>query len=167
MGESVSLATPCTARLCHGPPTRPLSSLGHPPSSRLPRLGGVAGLWSRSAISTPHAVAAPSTRSTSFLSPISLYKHDKRAALVPPHKLPSRSLCPKARLDAVVTNHIARESTEKPVVTAGFCRPGAQLRRGRRARDRPQMVPPGRTGRREDLGLGRAPAEDLRGPAIG
>jgi hypothetical protein len=39
---------------------------------------------------------------------------------VPPHKPPSRSLCPKARLDAVVAKHIAGEPTEKPVVNAGF-----------------------------------------------
>ena len=57
MGESVPLATPCTARLCPGPPTSPLSSPGRPLSSLWPLLGGVASLWWRSAIATPHAVA--------------------------------------------------------------------------------------------------------------
>ncbi len=39
---------------------------------------------------------------------------------MPPQKSPSRSLCPKARLDAVAANHIAGEPTEKPVVNTGF-----------------------------------------------
>ncbi len=39
---------------------------------------------------------------------------------MPPQKSPSRSLCPKARLDAVVANDITGEPTEKPVVNTGF-----------------------------------------------